>query len=744
MKKLLFLILLLLAASDSIAQLTMKYQHIEGRASDFLKKHPDYIALNDPVCPDCINFSCLISETLNPAALGLNNRDYYIAVETYDPYDNLKNLIWYNGKFWPRLFVKMNTASQKVVYFLNLRELENKDLLDFVEIDNSLHFKFYVKYGLSADCKHYARGRFYVRPISGRLWSYVSPKVNVEWTDDALSSLSYKSALRKNEGKRVIEVPSPHNLYGSKGWLMEVKIPSIPKEYSERFGVIYYPKIYLWKDEKHTIPLNVITNNRGYRSNTIDLGIIRENRETNYIYYFLHSSVVEQAENNTALSNEEKVYKVYYTLSLNEKKNYVPERDLYVYTDKGVIEKERPKQECFNYVAPAFMLLLSPFSKYESVMNKNNIGICRHNNEHPGVGPTFDNIYYATRGKCFEDGSIDLMNVYKGRSDEINHIEVYGEKLSEHLCTLKEDLKTMRFVYEKSYTHKHYITQYSSYYENYLVDKYIKLLENDSLVAIICYPDNKRRMIKRIEFYRFDRIKGPEKKHEHDFYYIVDFYMTSKKRKIGRFDEYAGSCKIEIGDQEIKLNKVVHKDVDDPNFYIASKPITKGMWATVMKEKDSHHFSKSDQDYFTTITLDEAMEFVKALNENEKEKGGSKEYYIPSTIQLIQKGIFKQEVADGKPEIELYKATLTSIGLFISAYDNKPSKSTNLYKEYYTIHMESTRYCKGCSYSYPAISWSYDGGNKYSYAVRLMNSLANSTRDDKNKVRINWSVSQEP
>lgn len=551
MKKLLFLILLLLTAGDSMAQLKMKEDWLNESPMSFMKKHPDYIFLNMPFKPNNYGFHhYFISETLNPAAVGLKNNNYYIILESFDAYGNYKPLIPYSNEFRSRLFYKMNTSSQRVVFFIDTDALFENNLLDLVKDDDGWHYKYYLKYGLSADGRRYAGNTEYTT-MRETISNYVYAKAETTWTLDAGTTQSTCRNKRKNAGDYYLELQPSTALSGAKGCLFEVKVPSYQTRTGKKvYNVTFRPKLALYKDENYTQLVK-----------TIDLGTVYDNPRDTYIYYLLDNSVMKSLGPLYTTTSGRKFHKLYYIVRLNEQYKPVPAHVLYTFLAKGSIELEASK-------------------------------------------------------------------------------------------------------------------------------------------------------------------------HEHDLYNTVEFYMDTKQKRIGRYDEYADTCSTAIGQQRVKLEKVKHPDVDMPNFYISDKPITKGMWAAVMGEKDTHNFSPSDDEPFSDISYLEATKFIKALNELEKERGGTKEYFLPSSRQLIQKGIFKAKEGQDMSDPNLDTGTTTTAGLFISAYDYKPCKKGYMYKTYYVIHVDLIRYCKGCSYSDNLMSDEYDGGTIRNKAYKLMNDIADSFRSD--------------
>ena len=198
---------------QAMAQLRMKQMRQSGFPSKFIKAHPEYIYLNKPEEDYVTGFSYLISESLNPRGLGLNNSNYWIILESFDHNDKPKALIW-DGNFKQRLAKRMNTTSKKVVYFINDFILDKNNLLTFVGVDEK--YKYSIKCALSANGTTYAKGKWQKHTFQGNFFSWVTPKVKVNLTHYPAYWLKNKLAVDKTHLNKCLQDPS--TLVGTAGW----------------------------------------------------------------------------------------------------------------------------------------------------------------------------------------------------------------------------------------------------------------------------------------------------------------------------------------------------------------------------------------------------------------------------------------------------------------------------------------------------------------------------------------------
>lgn len=320
-----FLVILLFSISgDAMAQLRMKRMIQSGSPLKFMKAHPEYIYLNKPEEDNVTGFTYYISETLNPRGAGLNNNNYYILIESFDHNEKPKALIW-DGVLKQKLVKKMTTSTKRVIYFNNTFILDQKNLLTFLGFDEK--FKFAIKCGLSSNGSSYAKNWWQKHTISGNFTAFANIDVKTEWTQNPSQWL--KDKLAEDKTHRNICIQDPASLTGTYGWFFDIK-NNLSKENDEKFNCFYEPKLYLWKDEDHSIPLNfckVVGTELSYypdmnRDEARYDNVVKLSESLKpdiHQYYFLDWSALADVKEAEKLPEGKVRLKAYYTVDLNAK-----------------------------------------------------------------------------------------------------------------------------------------------------------------------------------------------------------------------------------------------------------------------------------------------------------------------------------------------------------------------------------------------------------------------------------------
>lgn len=345
-KTIVLMALFLFASGDAMAQFNLKKMTQKGSPSKFMRAHPDYIYLNKPEADNVTGFWYLISESLNPAALGLNSANYWIILESFDPDNKPKTLLW-DGNIKQRLVKRMTTTSKKVVYFLNMNILDEMNLLTFVGWDEK--YKFIIKCGLSGDGATYARGKWQKFTFQGELFSWITPDVKVELTLTPAQWLTDKLAKDKTHLNKCLQTPS--TLIGTAGWFFDIK-NNLESSFVQKYGLTYEPVIQLWKDEGLSIPLNFckmagteLTYHPDMNREEADFNNViyleKEFPSLTHQYYFLDWATFADVDDAETLPNGKILLKAYYSVRLNAKNNtHVKGHSVYDMAEFGSISLE--------------------------------------------------------------------------------------------------------------------------------------------------------------------------------------------------------------------------------------------------------------------------------------------------------------------------------------------------------------------------------------------------------------------
>lgn len=183
--------------------------------------------------------------------------------------------------------------------------------------------------------------------------------------------------------------------------------------------------------------------------------------------------------------------------------------------------------------------------------------------------------------------------------------------------------------------------------------------------------------------------KEQEEQHIHEYVREINYEIIPFQVAIGAYESYSNNTVVNFP-HELQM-EFDHKTLgEENNRYMSRHVLTKGQWASVMGEDDSHGFHVTDDSPFTDITLDEAIIFIEKANTI---LGDNQQLSIPTMGTLSgAKGINQENIPNYVAD-DL--ATVPGEGLYLQLHINSDEKNT-ITETHYKVIAHKRTICKGC------------------------------------------------